>query len=41
MKFFVLLFHTNALFGAVEKGNIDILKLLLQVPGTDINTKCI
>ena len=41
MKFFLYLFHKTALFMAIEQDNIDIVKILLEVPTIDVNIMCI
>ena len=39
MKFIILFFNITPLYAAIEKGNIQIVKLLLEHPKIDVNTK--
>lgn len=39
MKFKEYIYEKTILYNAVEKGNIDIIKLLISIPELDINAK--
>lgn len=39
MKFKENIYEKTILYNAVEKGNIDIIKLLIGIPELDINAK--
>ena len=37
MKFYFILFHKSIIFEAIERGNNDIVKLLLSTKKIDVN----
>ena len=38
---FIYFFHKTALHVAIERGNPDIVRLILSQPSIDVNVKCI